>query len=152
VSQGGITRAYGYNGSFFLTSITDPETGVTVFGRDAVGNMTSSTVGGKQTSYGYDGLNRLTSASFPDGQSVGVTYFGNGRARTVTRTGASWTYAYDGNANLTSESLAVGSRSFVVNYTYNANDALASIKYPITNEVVSYNPDGLGRSTSRAHS
>lgn len=67
VAQGGITRSYGYNSNAYLSSVTDPETGVTSYGRDLAGNMTSRTVGASgTTSYTYDLQNRLTYVSFPE--------------------------------------------------------------------------------------
>lgn len=148
VSQGGITRSYGYDGSYFLSSITDPETGTTSFGRDAVGNMTSSSVGGRQTTYTYDGLNRLTHISYPNGNPVSISYYGNGRTQSITGNQATRTYNYDGNANLSSETLTTGGQSFTIGYSYNSNDALSTINYPITGDGVSYSPDSLGRPSS----
>jgi YD repeat-containing protein len=148
VTQGSFTRTYGYNGSYFLTSVSDPETGTTTYGRDAVGNMTSSTIGGRTTNFTYDGLNRLTNIQYPNGQSVAITYLGNGRTSSITSDQATRTYGYDANANLISETLNVGGQSFTVGYSYNTNDALATVTYPITNETVSYSPDVLGRPTS----
>jgi YD repeat-containing protein len=42
VAQAGVTRSYGYDVNYHLTSVTNPETGVTAYGRDAAGNKTSS--------------------------------------------------------------------------------------------------------------
>ena len=152
VTQGTITRTYGYDSKYFLTSIADPETGTTTFTRDNVGNMTSSTVSGRKSTFTYDGLNRIKNIAYPNGESVAITYFDNGRTKTIIRTGgavaSTWTYGYDSNANLTSERLDVGGKSFTVAYTYSLNDALKTITYPATNNVVSYNPDALGRPTS----
>ena len=148
VTQGSVTRTYHYNASFFLTSIDDPETGTTTFGRDAVGNMTSRTVNGRTTAFAYDGLNRLTTITYPAGTPTTITYLGNGRTASVSNGAAARTYAYDANANLTSETLTVGAQTFTVGYTYNGNDALATMTYPRTNEVITYNPDSLGRPTS----
>jgi YD repeat-containing protein len=148
VSKAGYSRTYGYNASYFLTSITDPETGTTTFGRDALGNMTSSSVGGRQTTYSYDGLNRLIAINYPNGNNVGISYFGNGRTSSITDADASRSYGYDANANLTSETLNVGGQTFTIGYSYNANDALSTVTYPRTNDVVSYSPNALGRPTS----
>jgi len=148
VTQGGVTRTYHYNGSYFLTSIDDPETGTTTFGRDAVGNMTSRTVNGRMTAFVYDGLNRLTTITYPSGPPVNITYFGNGRTASVSNGIATRSYVYDANANLTSETLTVGSQVFTTTYTYNGNDALSAITYPRTNEVITYNPNSLGRPTT----
>ena len=148
VTQGSVTRTYGYNGSYFLTSITDPETGTTTFGRDAVGNMTSRKVGTLTTNFIYDGLNRLTGISYPNSGTVAITYLGNGRTASVTNAQATRTYGYDANANLISETLLVGGQAFTVGYSYDGNDALSSITYPLTNEVVALNPDHFGRPTT----
>jgi YD repeat-containing protein len=148
VKQDTVTRTYGYNGAYFLTSIDDPETGVTTFGRDNVGNMTSRTVGGRQTIYVYDGLNRLTNITYPDGKTVVVTYFGNGRTASVTTPQATRTYVYDANANLKKETLTAGGQTFTTTYAYNSNDALTTLTYPVTGEVVAYTPDALGRPTT----
>lgn len=145
VTKDGKTRTYTYNGSFFLTAVADPETGTTTFGRDEVGNMTSRTTGSRTTTFAYDGLNRLIGIAYPNSDTVVITYLGNGRTATVINPAATRSYVYDSNANLTSETLAVGSQSFTVTYTYDANDQLATIRYPRTNETVDYaaNPRGL---------
>ena len=147
-AQPSVNRTYHYDGSYFLTSIDDPETGTTAFERDSVGNMKSRTVGNRKTTYTYDGLNRMTGIAYPNGDSVAITYLGNGRTASVTGSHAARTYSYDDNANLTSESLTVGGQSFTISYTYDANDALATITYPKTGEVISYLPDPLGRPTT----
>lgn len=146
-TRGSLTRTYGYNGSYYLTSMVDPETGTTTFGRDNLGNMTSRTVAGQTTTFTYDGLNRLTGVAYPGGGTVAITYLGNGRTATVTTPQTSWTYGYDANANLTSETLVVGGYTFAIGYSYNGNDALSTITYPRTGEVVTYSPDPLGRPT-----
>jgi YD repeat-containing protein len=148
VAQGTVTRTYGYNGSYFLTSMTDPETGTTTFGRDSVGNMTSRTVGGRTTNFSYDGVNRLIGVEYPGGAAVTIAYLGNGRTSSVTNSKATRSYFYDANANLTSETLVVGAQTFTTTYTYNGNDALATIAYPRTSEVVTRGPDALGRPTA----
>jgi len=150
VSRTGITRTYHYNAAYFLTSIDDPETGTTTYGRDAIGNMTSRTIGGRTTNYTYDGLNRLTNVSYPDGNSVTITYLGNGRTSSIVNGVATHTYSYDDNANLTAETLTVGAQSFTVTYTYDDKDGLATMTYPKTGEVITYGPDPMGRPTEAA--
>ena len=77
VTQDGVSRSYGYDPRFFLTSITEPETGVTTLGRDAVGNMISRQVGASaQTTYAYDDRHRLATTTYPAGTpSVIKTYY-----------------------------------------------------------------------------
>ena len=110
--------------------------------------MTSRTVGGRQTTFGYDGLNRLTSVNYPNGNTVTIAYFGNGRTQSVVTPQVSWTYTYDANANLKTEMLTVGGQTYTTTYAYNTNDALSSITYPLTGDVIAYAPDNLGRPTT----
>jgi YD repeat-containing protein len=57
----GYQRIYTYDEHLFLVAMKQPETGTTVFGRDAVGNLISRHVDASDsTHYQYDGLNRLT--------------------------------------------------------------------------------------------
>src|SRR5690606_20356009 len=86
VTQGGLTRSYGYNSNYYLTSVTNPETGTTTYGRDDAGNMTSRSVGNSgTTSYGYDEQNRMTSAVYPGTTpSVTQTYSKTHKLKSVT--------------------------------------------------------------------
>lgn len=148
VTQAGLTRSYGYNSNYYLTSVINPETGTTTYGRDAAGNMTSRTVGASgTTSYGYDGQNRLVSTTYPGSGSISQTYSKTHKLKTVTSTAASRSYGYDANDNLTSESVTAGGVTLAATYAYNSRDQLSSITYPRSNSVVSYSPDPLGRPT-----
>ncbi len=146
VTQDGVTRSYGYDTHFFLTSITDPETGATVIGRDEVGNVTSRQVGTSgATGYTYDGRNRQTAISYPAGTpSVTLTYFKNDKLKSSDNGFARCDYAYDANKNMTSETLTVGTRTFLTQYTYDGNDALATLVYG-SGKTVTYAPDAFGR-------
>lgn len=150
-TQGGFTRSYGYAPalSYHLTSTVEPETGTTTYGRDAAGNMTSKSVGGAAASnYTYDNQNRLTQVLHPAGTpSVTNTYNKRGRMTASTSTAAGRVLVYDANGNLTSESLNIDGGTGTVGYTYNANDQLQSISYPLSGMVVNYAPDVLGRPT-----
>ena len=146
VTQGGKTRSYGYNGNYYVTSITDPETGTTTYGRDGMGNMTSRSVGASgATGYTYDGLDRMTQAAYPGGITINKTY--NGRARLLTVTGGAGdrSYGYDANDNLTSETLAVDTQTLTATYAYNGLDQLDSITYPKSGRTVAYATNVLGR-------
>ena len=149
VTQGGKTRSYGYNGNYYLTSITEPETGTTTYGRDAMGNMTSRQVGSSgTTTYGYDGLDRMTSVTYPGEPTVNKTYNGRGRLLTVTgASGVDRSYTYDANDNLETETLAIDGKTLTTTYGYNSRDQLESITYPKTGRTVTYAPDSLGRPT-----
>lgn len=146
ITQDSVTRSYGYDTRFYLTSITDPETGVTVMGRDEVGNMTSRQVGSSgQTSYVYDDRNRQAAITYPAG-TPGVTksYYKDDKLKSIDNGVARRDYVYDANKNLLSETLTVGSKAFPTSYAYNGNDAQTSITYGST-KAVTYAPDAFGR-------
>lgn len=149
VSQGGMIRTYGYNANYFLTSVVNPETGTTVYGRDAAGNMTSLKVGSSGTThFGYDGRNRLSSVTYPVGTpNVTRTYTKDDRLETVSSNVASLSYSYDGNGNLTTESMVIDGIRFTTGYSFNDNDRLKSLTYPISGRTVDYAPDEMGRPT-----
>ncbi|HVZ45441.1 MAG TPA: RHS repeat-associated core domain-containing protein [Ramlibacter sp.] len=148
ITQGGLTRTYGYSGNNYLTTVYNPETGTTIYGRDAAGNMTSRSVGAAgTTSYGYDGQNRLTSVTYTGAAAVTHAY---DRAHRITRSTSAIgnrTYAYDGNGNLLSDSLGIGDTNVAITYAYDANDHLGGIGYPLSGRSVLYSPDALGRPT-----
>src|SRR6266496_2782831 len=146
VTQDGVARSYGYDTRFFLTSITDPETGATIIGRDEVGNMTSRQVGASGvTSYTYDGRNRQTAITYPAGTpSATLTYFKDDKLKSTDNGVARCDYASDANKNLTSETLTVGTKTFLAQYTYDGNDALATLVYG-SGKTLTYAPDAFGR-------
>jgi RHS repeat-associated protein len=150
VSQAGVARTFGYNSNlgYYLTSATHPETGTTVYGRDAAGNMSTKQVGASpQTIYGYDGRNRLASITYPNNSPAAVikTYTKTDKLKTIVSAVATRTYDYDWNDNLNGETLAVDGRTLAATYIYNANDQLASIIYPVLNHRVDFVPNALGR-------
>lgn len=150
VTQAGITRSYGYNGSYQLTSITHPETGTTSLGRDAAGNMISRITGTVGTiQYRYDGHNRLQSISYP-GSTPDATYSYDRAHRLLSTATSEATrrFTYDRNGNLTREELAAGGFNWNAGYSYSGNDQLASITYPLSGSTVSYTLDSLGRPTA----
>lgn len=151
VTQGVVVRTYGYNVNNYLISEIHPETGTTSYGRDAVGNMTSRSVGGSgTTSYSYDGLNRLTAVNYPNGApSVSYQYDNNSNVTSVDSSAARRSMTYDANDNLRTERLTVNGVTFNAAYAYNSLDHLTSITYPSLRQV-RYSPDSLGRPSSAA--
>ncbi|MCX7069372.1 MAG: DUF6531 domain-containing protein [Gammaproteobacteria bacterium] len=149
VSQAGFTRNYSYNSNYYLTSITNPETGITSYSRDLAGNMTASAVANSgSTLYSYDGQNRLISVVYPGSTpSIANTYNKRGRILSATSSLAVRSYAYDNNGNLVADKLSVDGYDFTLGYSYNSNDQIVSLTYPRTGHLVSYLPDVLGRPT-----
>lgn len=151
--QAGVTRTLQYDSKGFLNTVNHPETGLITYGRDAVGNPTSKSVGVspnvRTINYVYDSRNRLTNTTFQDATTppVTLTYnqvddVVNASRGTVTRT-----YDYDGNRNLTAESLLTDGRTFSLGYLYDGNDAISQVTYP-DGQSVNYYPDALGRPTA----
>lgn len=150
VMQGGLTSVNAYNAHGYLVSFTRPETGLTTYGRDVAGNMTSRQVGASAiTHLTYDGLNRLTSVTYPGNTpSVSHTYNKINKLLSSHSEGGNRNFVYDAVGNRVEDSLSVDGKVFSVKYNYNANDQLASIIYPQSGRLVEYNPDVLGRPTS----
>ncbi|KAF0812714.1 tRNA(Glu)-specific nuclease WapA [Andreprevotia sp. IGB-42] len=149
VTQNGVTRYWGYDSRFFLTSRTDPEIGLTQYGRDAEGNLTSRQVGSQAaTLYGYDAQNRLLYSHYNDGSAgdVCVRFDAAGQLKSNTNGSAARSYSYDQNGNLKQEALVAAGKTLTLGYNYNSNDALDSIVYP-DGRSVAYAPDRAGRPT-----
>ena len=149
VKQKGLTRTYGYNSKYQLTSVDNPETGTTLLGRDNVGNMTSVKVGTAGiTSLTYDGRNRNTGVTYPSGTAkVTKTYTKTDKLNSVSNTATLRKYTYDANDNLLTDALTLDSKTFTTTYAYNGKDQLSSIIYPQSGSVIDYVPDALGRPT-----
>lgn len=153
ITQGGLSRSFVYDSKYFLTSETNPETGVTTYGRDNAGNMTTKVVGASgTTSYTYDGQNRLKLVTYP-GNTPSVTnnYDKTGKLLSVQRSdGTVRSYEYNQNGSMTREQL--NATFYYINsiatYDYNLNDQLIGIQYPNTNNYVRYSVDALGRPVS----
>lgn len=152
-TMGDKARTYGYDSRYYLVSRADPETGTTVFGRDALGNLTSKSIGTQPaTTYAYDGRNRLTGITYPSSEQPGVpnasnvtrTYNGNDLVTGISSGGVVRGFDYDDGDNLIAEELAMGGATQQVSYTYNSSEALASITYPSGHQV-QYSPDAFGR-------
>lgn len=148
VTQAGVIRSISYDARHYLMSETHPEIGTTTYERDAAGNMTARIIGGIRTEYAYDGLNRLTDVTFSDATpGITQTWSRTSRLKTVSSSEAARVLGYDANDNLLSESLTVGSTTLMAGYGYDGNDQLSTITYPISQRVVSYAPNALGRPT-----
>lgn len=153
MTQAGVTRSMQYDSRGYLTQTYHPEIGWTTYGRDAVGNPLSKSVGVAPTvrtiNYAYDTRNRLSTTTFQDATTppVTLTYNRVDDVISASRGAVTRTYAYDLNRNLTRESLLVDSRTFNLNYLYDGNDAVSQITYPDA-QTVNFYPDALGRPTA----
>jgi len=145
----GYDRFYGYNSKYQLTTINSPyDIGLTTYGRDAVGNMSSKQVGGSNAiSYTYDPMNRLKTVDYlNDAIDVVNEYNADGNIQSVTNSYGSRVYDYDDNGNLRSEDISIGSSNYHVEYGIDGLDNIAIVTYP-SGRTVDYSPDALGRPT-----
>ena len=150
----GIEKLYGYDGNYFLTSITQPEDGTTIFSRDLIGNLEHKL---KENvfvaSFNYDYQNRTITRNNYDTNflNVTITYDDNSNIKELKRGSGfpalSKTFTYDDNDNLYQEFVRYNNlNTFTVDYDYTNSDHLNTIKYP-SGRVVTYSPDALGRPT-----
>ncbi|MGH8488567.1 MAG: hypothetical protein ACREXS_06815, partial [Gammaproteobacteria bacterium] len=150
-SLSGYTRRLSYDSRYFLTSVSDPETGLTSYGRDEVGNMISRQVGSSGVmAYTYDTLNRQVFSDYP-GTTPDVTkrYDADGHLTQLTNSHAVIDQRYDDNDNLIEKVLTLDAVPYALTFTYDALDGLATLTYP-SGRVVDYLPDAFGRPTQAA--
>ncbi|MGH1543071.1 MAG: RHS repeat domain-containing protein, partial [Arenicella sp.] len=144
INRNGTLRNYTYN-TLFLTSESNPETGSTVYGRDANGNMTSKRVAGaQQISYTYDARNRLKRTSY--GSSAPQVNYSYDKNDNVTRVQSGITlfdYTYDSNDNLIKEEQVISGNRYFIQYRYNNIDHLERMTYPDARSV-DFDPNDLG--------
>jgi len=150
-SLSGYTRRLSYDSRYFLTSVSDPETGLTSYGRDEVGNMISRQVGSSGvTAYTYDTLNRQVFIDYPgSAPDVSKSYDADGHLTKLTNSQAVIDHRYDENDNLIEKVLTVGGVAYPLSFMYDEHDALASLVYP-SGRTVDYLPDAFGRPTQAA--
>lgn len=144
----GYARSKTYDSLTFLAAESNPETGTTSYGRDAVGRTTSLQVGTSDaTRYAYDALGRLTSIDYPGATpDVTTTYDENGNPRVLSNDDSVRTYTYDANDNLTAEEIAIGDQVFHLSRGFDELDHPASLTYP-SGRVIDHAPDAFGRPT-----
>ncbi len=145
----GYTQSYGYNSRLQLTSTDSPaDIGLTTYGRDILGNLTSRRIGaGDTTTYAYDSMNRLVSEDYPgSAPDVSYSFDADGRIKAISNNSALRTYDYNQNGNLLSEAIAIGAENYSLTYTRDDMDHLSMLTYP-SGRTVAYAPDALGRAS-----
>ncbi|HEX5152710.1 MAG TPA: RHS repeat-associated core domain-containing protein [Parafilimonas sp.] len=144
-----------------LVEIIDPLKQITMFARDLQGRLTSKTYhDGKSISYKYENTtSRLKEMTDAKGQTTGYSYFLDDNLKQVDYINAqiatpSVAYTYDNRYNrVTSMSDGTGT----TNYTYHpagtshlGANRVATIDGPLSNDVITYTYDSLGRESSRS--
>jgi len=142
----GWTRSFTYDANYFLDTEDNPETGITTYGRDEVGNMKSRQVGAAGLiQYTYDGRNRLTFTDYPGTtQDVTLGYDENDNITSVDNADSQRLYAYDENDNLLTETIGIAANSYILSYTYDQHDIVDTLLYP-SGRQLDYAPDAFGR-------
>src|SRR5579875_3391332 len=121
-----------YNAADELTRIvdsrmtgSDPFRWTFAYGRDALGQVNSSTdqLPGLRKSYSYNSLNQLTSQTTSNRAQTTWSYDGAGNITGMQDTGSniSETFGYDSGDNQLTSLQATGSNAFNETYSYNAN-------------------------------
>ncbi|MEQ1513210.1 MAG: RHS repeat-associated core domain-containing protein [Lysobacteraceae bacterium] len=168
-------RKYVYDGHGQLCKTIEPETGATVSGYDAAGNLAWSAAGlsggdyanpldcsyvaanasGRVSNRTYDQRNRLKTLLFPDGRGNQVwNYEADGLPKDITTfndpnntTPVVNLYQYNRRRLLTQEhSHQPGWYTWGIGYAYDAIGNLASQTYP-TGQNIDYAPNALGQAT-----
>lgn len=166
-SGGGVTavlRDYAYNNQQELIRSQEPETGATIYGYDAAGNLSFSAAGlpmgaNWATTYPssvtrtYDNRNRLSTLNFPDGKgSQTWIYTPDGLPSSVTTNNGGSTvtngYTYNKRRLLSGESMVPDTvqLSWGIGYGYNPLGQVVSEAYPASVSV-NYTVNALGQTT-----
>ena len=147
----GYPRKFVYDARFYLISMEDPETGVTSYGRDALGNMISRQTGKLGvTQYVYDARNRQVFSDYPGTTpDVATSYDADGHIIQISNGASVIDYRYDENDNLANQTLRIGDVVYPLGFGYDHHDFLARLTYP-SGRRVEYLPDALGRPTKAA--
>ena len=167
-----LDRSYAYNGQQELCHTAEPESGTTLYGYDAAGNLAwsasglpagiacdpdgnTATILARKATRTYDARNRLLTLSFPDGVGNQVwSYTPDGLPAQATTyndpasgTPVTSSYTYNRRRLLVEESATQpGWYTWAIGYGFNSNGHLASVTHP-GGEVVSSAPNALGQPT-----
>jgi RHS repeat-associated protein len=171
-SQAARVRTFTYDSLSRLQTAFNPESGNTLYGYDADGNMLQRTLpaanqaqGSTATqtiSYCYDALNRVTgkadsarncsNGQLPAGTAaVSYTYDAGpnaiGHLVSLTDPAGSASFTYDVLGRMSSEQRTTAGITKTIGYSYDLGNSLYQLTYP-SGSVVTYTPDAAGRTLS----
>jgi RHS repeat-associated protein len=147
IKRGSIQRTIAYDTGQLLYSITEPETGATIFTRDGAGNIKTVTYADATVeTRSYDARNRMTGVTYSDGSpSLTLTWKADGQPDTATRGSTARTWTYNGASGLlTGESVTIDGTAYTLGYDYDTNRHLKTLTYPDASSI-SLAPDAYGR-------
>src|SRR5579884_661390 len=131
-------------------AVTDPRSGVTTYGYDLAGNLTSLTDSvGNQTTYGYDAANRQTQMTDPRHHAATYAYDAANQLTSMTdRDSRTINYGYDQAGRLTGETWVSG--SYTATFSYNKDSLVTLAQDTFSQYSYSYNADKQVTSVSNA--
>ena len=166
IVQGDITENRVYDTQQRMCLQKRPDTGVSVYQYNTLGQMTAyaeglSGTGANCTAYtdvstawitqGYDNVGALRSKSYADG-SPSQSYVLDNQGNLLKlssgsgSTGAVWDYSYNSKQLIESETLTIDNQSWILDQAYDSLGSLSSVVYP-SGDTVSYAPNALGQAT-----
>ena len=127
VTQGDKVRRFNYNDQFLMTSVEQPEIGVTQYRYDILGNLLSSQVtGGEEVRYAYDALNQLVRTTYVDTDDVFNEYDAVGRLHKTIKGGINTQYQYSKNGLLQKKTTRWPGSEYFVSYIRDEYDNVTS--------------------------
>ncbi|MEM6932044.1 MAG: RHS repeat-associated core domain-containing protein [Pseudomonadota bacterium] len=138
-----IETGFAYNGFGELVTETSADRGTRSFTHDARGLVTQMTDGrGVAMTYAYDGDGRLTARTFPSnatedvGFEYGLSGIARGRLTRITDEAGEIQRSYNSRGLVARETRLIDGIAFDTDYTYAADDSLASVIYPSGREIL----------------
>jgi RHS repeat-associated protein len=132
---------------------TSPDRGTRVYSYDLADHLTKIVDGdGVEVDYAYDAAGRLTSATYPGHSAENITYAydataggndGVGRLTGVTEESGSTGLTYDAQGRVVADAKTIQTKSYTVQYAYDANGKVTGITLP-SGRTVAYARAGDG--------
>ncbi len=142
---GGSTRIFRYNSKNFLYQEEHPESGITAYTYDGVGNVKSIDDGLATKFYSYDTINRPWYV-IAGSQTLIYQHDNADNLTQLTSPYATVTYRYDPADRMLDATTTTLGRNGLLKFTYDGNDNLKTIRYP-SGKLVNYNYNGLNQVT-----
>lgn len=144
-SYDGVSRNFEYNTKNFLIRETHPESGITAYTHDGIGNIRSRDDGLTTKLYDYDGINRLTSIT-AGSQTIGYQYDDADNLTRLSSPDGVITYQYDPADRMTRATTSTLGVNGILSFTWDGNDNLKTIYYP-SGKTVTYSYNALNQVT-----
>ncbi len=116
-SFGGITRTFNYNSKNLLYREQHPESGITAYSHDGVGNIRTKDDGQTTKMYSYDAINRLRSISAGT-QTLGFEYDDADNLTRLTSPDGTVRYWYDAADRMTKTTTTTLGRAGTLDSTW----------------------------------